>query len=81
MKPIEYLENKLNHIEEQLKETRVEFNNIDFIDKGYNLNQLLRSRSYRLEVAIKEVKTNAHIAKLLNMTERSVYRLRKLYNL
>jgi hypothetical protein len=81
MQPTEYLKNKLERVQLVLDEIKSEVNQIEYVDKGYDIHRLLYDEKYRLEVAIKEVKTNEKVAELLKISERTVYRMRKKFNI
>lgn len=81
MQPTEYLKNKLDRVQFVLDEIKSEVNQIEYVNKGYDIHRLLYDEKYRLEVAIKEVKTNEKVAELLKVSERTVYRMRKKFNI
>jgi DNA-binding NarL/FixJ family response regulator len=81
MQPTEYLKNKLERVQLVLDEIKSEVNQIEYTNKGYDIHRLLYDEKYRLEVAIKEVKTNEKIAELLKISERTVYRMRSKFNI
>lgn len=81
MQPTEYLKNKLERVQSVLDEIKSEINKIEYVNKGYDIHRLLYDEKYRLEVAIKEVKTNEKVAELLKISERTVYRMRNKFNI
>lgn len=81
IKPSEYLENKADFIQTKLNELKSEISKLQYIDKGYDIHRLLYDEKYRLEIAIKETSSNKELAELLKLSERTIYRLRKKFNL
>ena len=75
------LERKINVLKKELELYAIQNNAPKLIDGEYDVIALLGDEEYRLKVAMKFAKTNAQIAKLLGLGERSIYRLKEKYKL
>lgn len=81
IKPLEYIEKKVERLEGVLAEIKSEIRQLEYVEKGYDIKRLLYDEKYRFEVAIKETGNNTQLAELLKISERTVYRLRKKWKL
>ena len=76
MQPIEFLKHKTDRLEVMLIEIRKEINRMELkgLRENYDIKRLISDEKYRIRVALTECKTNSEAAKLLQISERTLYR-------
>ena len=74
-----YFRKRLTQLDLAVKELKQDFEKLETTDKEYDLFELLSNQEYRYRVAMDIASSNKEAAKLLGLSDRHFFRLKKQY--